>query len=142
MGDIVDYCGIVERVEGNRVYVKVVQQPACAGCRAQSACMATGGSAPLIEVTAPPGAFRPNESVRLEGSRSMGLQAVLSAFVVPLLLVTGAVIAGTVVGWDEGVSALAGLFLLFPYYVILYFLRPVLKKRFVFSIKKINPSII
>jgi sigma-E factor negative regulatory protein RseC len=103
--------------------------------------MAASGKEQHIEVNAPSGAFHANEPVMLEGSKSMGRRAVLSAFVVPLMLVAGVVVGGAVMGWQESVSALAGLLLLFSYYAALYFSRSVLKKRFVFTIKKINPPV-
>jgi sigma-E factor negative regulatory protein RseC len=141
MGDTINYCGIVERIEEDSVYVKIIQHPACAGCHSKSACVAASAKEQHIEVNAPSGAFRANERVMLEGSKAMGRQAVWSAFVVPMMLVVGVVAGGTAMGWEESVSALAGLFLLFLYYAALYLSRAALKKRFVFTIKKINPHI-
>ena len=77
----------------------------------------------------------------------MGLQAVLLAFVIPLVIVVGAIVIGTNLQWDETgtsmqweetTSGLTGLLLLVPYYCILYFLRDKLKKRFIFTLKKLN----
>ena len=39
---------------------------------------------------------------------------------------------------EETTSGLTGLLLLVPYYCILYFLRDKLKKRFIFTLKKLN----
>ncbi|MDR1937266.1 MAG: SoxR reducing system RseC family protein [Tannerellaceae bacterium] len=140
MEDTVGHCGIIERIEGHSVYVKIVQQPACAGCRAKSVCAtANGKKEQVIEVTDYSGTVHTNESVILKGAERMELHAIGLAFIIPLVLVIGAIVVGTGMQWQEGTSALAGLLLLFPYYIILYFFRNVLKKRFVFTIKKINP---
>ena len=50
-----------------------------------------------------------------------GLQAVLLAFVFPLIIVFAAIVTGTSMQWEETTSGLTGLLLLVPYYCILYF---------------------
>jgi sigma-E factor negative regulatory protein RseC len=138
MEEAVNHQGVIERIEGHNIYVKIARQSACTGCRAKSMCMAADGKELLIEVVDYSGAFRVNESVILSGEASMGLQAVLLAFVIPLALVVAVIILGANIQWEESTSALIGLLLLFPYYIILYFLRDALKKKFIFTIKKIN----
>lgn len=138
MEETVNHQGVIERIEGHNVYVRIARQPVCIGCRAKSICTAADGKELLIEVIDHSGAFHINESVILSGEDSMGLQAVLLAFVIPLALVVAVIILGANMQWKESTSALTGLFLLFPYYIILYFLRDALKKKFIFTIKKIN----
>jgi sigma-E factor negative regulatory protein RseC len=96
------------------------------------------GKGHVVEVTDYTGSFRANEAVMLEGRNYMGLQAVVLAFVIPLSLIVALIVLGACLGWRESASALAGLSSLFPYYIILYFFRGRLRKRFVFTIKKIN----
>jgi sigma-E factor negative regulatory protein RseC len=103
-------------------------------------CTTANGKEQMIEVTDSTGVFHAREAVLLEGKDSMGILAVFLAFVLPLVLVVATVFTGTGLHWDESSSALAGLFLLFPYYIILYIFRNTLKKKFVFTIKKINPA--
>ncbi|MDR2809336.1 MAG: SoxR reducing system RseC family protein [Tannerellaceae bacterium] len=141
MGNSVNYCGVIERIEGHTIYVKVVQQPTCACCHAKVVCATAGGKEQIIETTDYSGTFHASEPVVLEGRDSMALQAVWLAFVIPLALVVSVVLIGTSLQWEESTGALIGLLLLFPYYTILYIFRNVLKKKFVFIIKKINPDI-
>lgn len=82
----------------------------------------------IIEVPDRSGRFRINEEVMICGQNSMGLQAVLLAFVIPLVIVVGAIVVGTNLQWDETTSGLTGLSLLLPYYCILYLMRDKLKK--------------
>ncbi|MDR2388404.1 MAG: SoxR reducing system RseC family protein [Tannerellaceae bacterium] len=135
-----NHCGVIQRIEGHTIYVSSARQPACSGCRAKSVCITAHGKEQIIEVTDSSGTFHTNEPVLLEGKDSMEHQAVLLAFLIPLALVAATVFIGTSLQWDEGFSALAGLLLLFPYYIILYFFRDAWKKKFVFTIKKINPE--
>jgi sigma-E factor negative regulatory protein RseC len=92
----------------------------------------------VITVPDHSGDFHTNEQVWLCGQSSMGLQAVLFAFVFPLIAVVLTVLFGVHRQWGEALSALAGLLLLLPYYGLLYLFRHTLKKRFVFTIQKIN----
>ncbi|MDR1645819.1 MAG: SoxR reducing system RseC family protein [Tannerellaceae bacterium] len=141
MEETMTHCGVVERIEGHTVYVRIAQQPACSGCQVKAACTTANGKEQIIEVTDPSGAFRVNEPVRIEGKNSMGTRAVLLAFIVPLALIIATILAGSALQWGEAASALASLILLLPYYIILYLFRNVLKKKFVFTIKKMNPEI-
>lgn len=138
MSESIQHKGIVENVDGGTVYVRIIQQSACSGCHAQSMCAASESKVKVIEVPDTSGQFHVNEEVELRGRSSLGLQAVLLAFVLPLLIVVSAIIAGTNMQWKETTSGLTGLLLLVPYYCILYLLRDKLKKQFIFTLKKLN----
>ncbi|MDH6533926.1 Fis family transcriptional regulator [Parabacteroides sp. 52] len=135
MKENIRHNGIVERIEANSVFVRIIQQSACAGCHARSMCSASDSKVKIIEVTDRSGRFHINDDVMICGQSSLGLQAVLFAFVIPLVLVFGAVALGMTIGWSETLSALAGLLLLVPYYVLLYVMRDKLKRRFVFTLE-------
>jgi sigma-E factor negative regulatory protein RseC len=100
--------------------------------------MAAAGGKQIIEVLADEAdVFHVNDPVTLSGQNSMGQQAVWLAFVIPLILVVAVILFTTFLQWEESISALTGLSLLFPYYIVLYLLRNTLKKTFVFTIKKL-----
>lgn len=141
MGDTISHNGVIERIEGNTVYVKIIQQSACAGCHAKSMCMAADSKEKIVEVTDRSGLFRVDEPVLVCGQALMGLRAVLLAFVLPLCFVVAVIVAGSVAGWKDSVSALAGLAVLVPYYLILYFFRDKLKNIFIFTIEKQRTNI-
>jgi sigma-E factor negative regulatory protein RseC len=136
MEDTIEHFGVIERIEGQYLYVRVAQQSACSGCRARSMCMPSGGNGQIVEVAGNPDHYHLNESVVISGQQAMGLEAAVLAFVIPLLLLVSAILIATWMHWDESISALSGLFLLFPYYASLYLLRNRLRKKFVFTIKK------
>lgn len=136
MKNTIHHSGVVEKIDGRTVYVKIVQQSACAGCHAKSMCMAADSKEKIIEVSDSSGIYHMNEPVIVSGESSMGMQAVVLAFVFPLLLVVFTIVFGTYMKWDESISALTGLSLLVPYYGVLYAFRDKLKKKFIFTIKK------
>ena len=131
MSESINHTGFVEKIDGDTVFVRITQQSACSGCHAQSMCSASEKKDKIIEVPDRSGRFRINEEVIICGQNSMGLQAVL-------VIVVGAIVIGTNLQWDETTSGLTGLSLLLPYYCILYLMRDKLKRRFIFTLKKLN----
>ncbi|OAV68733.1 Positive regulator of sigma E activity [Bacteroidales bacterium Barb4] len=139
MREHIQHSGVIERIDGDSVVVRIVQQSACAACHAKGMCSVSESKVKRIEVTGQPfGRFHVNEEVMICGQSSMGLEAVFVAFVLPLMVVVGAIAGGIAAGLGEAVSALSGLLLLAPYYLVLYLLRDRLKKRFVFTLQKSN----
>ena len=138
MSESINHNGVIEKIDGGTVYVRIIQQSACSGCHAKSMCTASESKAKVIEVPDNSGKYHVNEEVQLCGRSSLGLQAVLLAFIFPLIIVFATIVTGTSMQWEETTCGLTGLLLLVPYYCILYFLRDKLKKRFIFTLKKLN----
>ncbi|MDD2436113.1 MAG: SoxR reducing system RseC family protein [Massilibacteroides sp.] len=138
MSDTIYHTGIIERIDRDKVYVKIIQQSACAGCHAKSMCGMSECKNLIVEIEGNYDSFKVNESVEIEGQSSLGYQAVFYAFVLPLLLVLGTVIFFIETNRSELVSAFAGIAVLPVYYIVLYFFRDKFKKKFVFAMKKLN----
>lgn len=138
MSESINHTGIIEKIEGNTVFVRIIQQSACSGCHAQSMCSASETKEKIIEVLDYSEKFRIKEEVMLCGKSSLGLQAVLLAFILPLILVVIAIATGARMQWEDTTSGLTGLLFLILYYCILFLLRDKLKKRFIFTLKKLN----
>lgn len=133
-----DHIGVIEKIEGIHIFVKIVQQSACAGCHAKGICSAADNQDKTIEVTDYSNVYNVNDRVMVCGQTAMGLQAVLLAFVIPLIIMLAAIIVGNIFVWNDAFSGLTGLLALIPYYAILYSFREKLKKKFVFTLKKLN----
>ncbi|MDD4515146.1 SoxR reducing system RseC family protein [Massilibacteroides sp.] len=138
MDDTIHHTGIIERIDRDKVYVKIIQQSACAGCHAKSMCNASESKDRLVEIDGIFNSFQVNEVVDLYGRSSLGYLAVLYAFVLPLIILLAVVIFCLESNRSEAVSALAGLAVLPVYYSVLYFFKDKLKKRFVFAMRKLN----
>ena len=133
----IEHEGIVTGVTDSHILVRILQQSACAGCHAAGVCSTADQKEKIIEVEDHSGAYEVGEQVTVWGQTSLGMQAVLLAFVVPLFIILVALIAGTELHWSETATGLSGLLLLVPYYYIMYRMRGRLKKRFVFRLAKI-----
>jgi len=141
MSTNIHHSGVIEEINGNTVFVRIIQQSACAGCHARSMCIASDNKEKIIEVTDFSKSFHPQESVMLVGKTSLGLQAVFLAFVIPLILVIIAIVLGTYLSWPETTSAIIAIAVLVPYYCLLYLMREKLKRRFIFTLEKITEDI-
>jgi sigma-E factor negative regulatory protein RseC len=141
MNNRIQHKGVIERIELPRIYVRIVQQSACSGCKAKSFCTSSDSQTKTIEIEDSSGKFAINEEVMICGQFAMGMQAVWLAFILPLLFIVLFVMLGTSVFQSELIGGLAGLLVLFPYYFIIYMMRDKLKKKFVFTLSKIEEFI-
>ena len=137
MADIIKHRGIVEKVEGSHVVVRIVQTSACAACSAKGLCNASESKEKQIDVYEVNASYRIGEEVVLCGTTSMGMRAVFLAFGIPMLLLLVALfVAMRVTDGDALVSSLVALFAVVPYYLVIYFMKDKLNKTFSFTIEK------
>ena len=137
MADIIKHRGIVEKVEGSHVVVRIVQTSACAACSAKGLCNASESKEKQIDVYEAGASYRIGEEVVLCGSTSMGMRAVFLAFGIPMLLLLFALfVTMRVTDGDALVSSLVALFAVVPYYLVIYFMKDKLNKTFSFTIEK------
>ena len=137
MADIIKHRGIVEKVEGAHVVVRIVQTSACAACSAKGLCNASESKEKQIDVFEADASYRIGEEVVLCGSTSMGMRAVFLAFGIPMLLLLFALfVSMRVTDGDALVSSLVALLAVVPYYLVIYFMKDKLNRTFSFTIEK------
>ena len=137
MADIIKHRGIVEKVEGSHVVVRIVQTSACAACSAKGLCNASESKEKQIDVYEVNASYRIGEEVVLCGTTSRGMRAVFLAFGIPMLLLLVALfVTMRVTDGDALVSSLVALFAVVPYYLVIYFMKDKLNKTFSFTIEK------
>ena len=137
MADIIKHRGIVEKVEGAHVVVRIVQTSACAACSAKGLCNASESKEKQIDVFEAGASYRIGEEVVLCGSTSMGMRAVFLAFGIPMLLLLFALfVSMQVTDGDALASSLVALFAVVPYYLVIYFMKDKLNSTFSFTIEK------
>ena len=137
MADIIKHRGIVEKVEGIHVIVRIVQTSACASCSAKGLCNASESKEKQIDVYESNPSYRIGEEVVLCGSTSMGMRAVGLAFGVPLLILIAALfVTMRVTDGDALLSAVVALLAVVPYYLFVFLMKDKLDKTFTFVIEK------
>lgn len=139
MADSIKHQGVVEKVEGSHVTVRIVQTSACSSCSAKGLCNASESKEKMIDVYGVQDAYRVGEEVVVCGTTSMGMRAVLLAFGLPVLILLSVLfVAMHMTDGDALLSALAGMGVLVPYYLIIYICRDRLNRTFSFTIEKYN----
>ena len=137
MADIIKHRGIVEKVEGMHVTVRIVQTSACAACSAKGLCNASESKEKQIDVYEANPSYQIGEEVMVCGTTSMGMQAVLLAFGVPLLILVLALgVSMKLTGEDALLSSGIALLSVVPYYTAIYFCKDKLNRTFSFTIEK------
>ncbi|NLZ73637.1 MAG: SoxR reducing system RseC family protein [Bacteroidales bacterium] len=138
MAKEIQHVGTVESVKNGRVFVQIIQTTACASCSAKGMCSSAESKEKIIEINCPSNNYQIGDKVLVVGALSIGLEAVLWAFVYPFLLVVLSLFI--LAHWIENelISALIALSTLIPYYIWLWLNQSYMKKKFSFTIKPIN----
>lgn len=142
MANTIKHQGIVESINGSHLRVRIIQTSACASCSVKGHCSSADTKEKLIDVTANnASSYQPGDHVWISGELSMGVMAVMLAFVLPFLVLIFSLFIGMAIWNDELGSALCSLALLIPYYYILWLNKSRLGKKFSFSISPMNELI-
>ena len=137
MADIIKHRGIVEKVDGSHIVVRIVQTSACSACSAKGLCNASESKEKQIDVYEANPSYRIGEEVMVCGTTSMGMRAVLLAFGVPLLILVLALgVSMKLTGEDALLSSGIALLSVVPYYIAIYFCKDKLNRTFSFTIEK------
>ena len=139
MADLIKHKGIVEKIDGSHVTVRIVQTSACSSCSAKGLCNASESKEKLIDVYQFQVPCRVGEEVVVCGTTSMGMRAVFLAFGIPLLILLAALfVSMRMTGDDALLSAVIALCAVVPYYLIIYLCKDKLDRTFSFTIEKHN----
>ncbi len=138
MSQIIEHTGIINHIENHLIKVLIVQQSACSACHAKSACTASDQDEKIIDIENSDPSFKVGDHVLVYGQSSMGLLAVLLAFVLPFLLILLVLILLLPFVASESIAGIVAISILIPYYILLSLNNKKLKSKFHFSIKKIS----
>lgn len=139
MANTIKHQGIVENINGSHLQVRIIQTSACASCSIKGHCSSADTKEKLIDVTDDNvSSYQPGDRVWVIGDLSMGVMAVLLAFILPFLVLIFSLFIFMAIWNDELGSALCSLALLIPYYYILWLNKSRLGKKFSFSISPMN----
>lgn len=136
MGNI-QHDAVVERIEGDKVIVRVEKRGACAGCHAKGIC-GESGSERIIEVRTPYASeFKMGDKVVVALLKpSMGMTSVVWGYLLPLIVLVAILFGCKSLGVEDGPSALASIVAVALYYVGIYFTRKIFERKIEFTIFK------
>jgi sigma-E factor negative regulatory protein RseC len=133
---VVTHPGIVERVEGHTVVVRIESQAACGHCQAKSHCGMVESADKLVEIEHPQAwQFAPGKPVKVSLKQSLGYKALFLGYILPFLIMLTALFAVALATGIEALAALVAVVLMVPYYALLYRFRHKLRKTFHFQVQ-------
>jgi sigma-E factor negative regulatory protein RseC len=130
----IEHSGIVKSSDDKSVTVSISSRSACAGCHAEGSCSVSGSEEKIIDI---PGFYEvvPGDFVTVIMKKSMGFMALFLGYVLPVIIMTALLILLLSLSVTELTAALAAVVVLLPYYLILYFARKHIDKKFTFILK-------
>ena len=136
MSEKIRHSSVVERVARGMLTVRIVQTSACAACGAKGLCHAAERKEMLIDVAVQNADnYAVGQIVEIEGKAAFGMKAVRLAFLYPLLLLLGVMIAlMQLTDVREWVCALAALGICGAWYIVLSFFKEKLRTSFSFQV--------
>ena len=133
--ETVSHEGVITKIDGDTLEIKIIAQSACAACHAKSACTMSDQAEKVLTVPKPEGQeFQLFQKVKVVMAVGQGNKAAILAYLVPIILLLAALFICLGIDLSEGLAALIGIAVLIPYYLVLYLCRDKLKKRFEYTI--------
>lgn len=132
---IIHHRGVVEKIDGPKCYVRILQHSACSGCAAHKLCNSSESKEKIVEALNVDNEIRVGDTVDVEGTVSQGLRAVYLCYLIPLVLMILFLFLGYHIG-GELTGIVFSLFILTVYYFVLYLCRNKIGKHFCFTVHK------
>lgn len=134
--DTITHPGIVENIRGSHLSVRIIQTSACASCSIKGHCSSAESQEKIIDIfDAGAASYRVGEQVTVVAAMSMGLVAVVFAFVIPFVLLVVSLFLLMAWTGSEMYAGIGSLAVLVPYYLILWLNKSRLKRQFSFTVK-------
>ncbi len=135
---IIEHSGTIKEKDGNKLLISIIPESSCVSCSVKGSCSTASNEEKIVEIFDATSNYQIGEQVEVFYSQELGFQALFLGYIFPFLLLMFALIATFSLTNSEGLAGIISLVSLFPYYLLLYFFRSKLKKKFSFHLKQKN----
>ena len=134
----INHRGIIEYINGKHIKVRIVQSSACASCEAKAICSSSESKEKVVDIYVNSSEnYAIGEQVNVCASETMGRNAVILAFVIPLIVMIICItLSIRYLMINELISIAISLMFLALYYWILSISKKRISKNFSFWIEK------
>ena len=137
MARLIEHSGVVDRVEGDTVRVKITSRSACGKCSARQACGLAEAQEKIVVVrTRRATEFTAGDEVMVGVRSNAGARAVLLAYVGALVALLLVLAATKLLGGSDGQAVVAALGGVSLYYAVLWCFRSRIEHTIQFTITK------
>lgn len=130
----VSHFGKVQSVDDESLVIKIIPESACAGCHAKGFCSLAGDVEKTVILKGKYDVSR-DDTVIVEMNEKTGFTALLFGYLIPFAVLVSSLVVFTLLSVQEITTALLSLSVLAVYFVILYFFRSYIEKKFTFTLK-------
>lgn len=136
MKEEISHTGKIVGITPDLTSVEIISESACSSCHASALCGMGESRKKIVEVPTTPGNWEIGEEVLVNLRKSMGMKAVLVAYVAPLIVLFAVLLILLTVGVSELAAGLSAIGAVAIYYLFVFLMRNRLKSEYVFYIKK------
>lgn len=138
MNGKIEHNGIIEHIDGKHIKVRIVQSSACSSCQAKAICSSSESKEKVVDIYVNSSEnYAIGEQVNVCASETMGRNAVILAFVIPLIVMIICItLSIRYLKINELISIAISLMFLALYYWILSISKKRISKKFSFWIEK------
>ncbi len=128
--------GIINNISKDTINVNIISKASCISCQLKSVCSASDIEEKTIEI---PNIYNNNYSigdkVNIILKESLGLKALFLGYLLPFIIVFTTLLIASALTKNELKTGLVSILILIPYYIILYLIKPYLKKTFTYKLE-------
>ena len=138
MNGKIEHNGIIEHIDGKHIKVRIVQSSACSSCQAKAICSSSESKEKVVDIYVNSSEnYAIGEQVNVCASEKMGRNAVILAFVIPLIVMIICItLSIRYLMINELISIAISLMFLALYYWMLSISKNRISKKFSFWIEK------
>jgi sigma-E factor negative regulatory protein RseC len=134
----IEHKGRIDSIDHNKINVNFIALSGCASCHAKGVCTVADMQEKSVEVIDYTNQYQVGEEVNVTLRQALGFRALFLGYVLPFILVLILLIALSITTHNEAIAGIGALLVLLPYYVLLFILRDKIRKKFTFTINKID----
>lgn len=136
MSTTISHIGTIDSISDGMLHVRITQSSACSSCKIASHCSSAESKEKIIDVRHhDTDAFHIGQTVNVMAAESVGMKAVVMAFVIPTIVLLATVIVVLQRTQKEWVAAVSGLVMLIPYCLLLLATRRQLERTLQFWVE-------
>lgn len=132
---VIKHEGIISKISKNTITVSLLGNANCESCKAKGACGASESKVKEIEIFDTNNSYKLQEIVNVILKKELGLKAVFLAYIFPFVLMFFTLLT-SLLFFKEWLAGLLSIFVLIPYYLIIYWMKSPLERIFKISIIK------
>lgn len=136
MSEHITHEGIIDHIENDTIFVRIVSKSACSACHSKSMCSVSEMTEKLVEVQSSDSDYAAGQEVNVILDQTLGNKAVVLGYLLPFfVLIITLVVASSFL--DELWAGLSAIGILLPYYLLLFIFKQKLRSTFYFRIEVI-----